>query len=160
MLYFLGKIGTIVWGYFSDKHNEQGISLFLALVVSGVRPSPARNSSATRWCGWLLGRWRQSASMGQSTFPATAIDVPNWELSRRQYCAHQIVGNLGRFPGPCIMGWIEAPTGSFNPDSKLLRFRHCCCDYCVDRDKARCPACQDRIEVEKATEACPPMMTR
>lgn len=118
--YVVGTVGTLVWGYFSDRFNERRISLCLALLVSGVGLAGAAflgNTLATV-------AWMSVAAVGIYGAKAPFWPLPSMFLTGTAAAGGialiNSVGNLGGFAGPYIMGWVKNATGSFNTGLYVL----------------------------------------
>lgn len=112
--YVLGTIGTLAWGWYSDKFNERRISLFVALLISGL------GLAAAGYCGnTFLG----VAMISIAAVGIFGVKAPFWPLpslfltgsaAAGGIALINSVGNLGGFAGPYIMGWVKNATGNFN----------------------------------------------
>jgi MFS transporter, ACS family, tartrate transporter len=112
--YIVGTIGTLAWGYISDKRDERRISLFLTLVISGV------GLAAAAFLGNTFGAvaWMSVAAIGIYGAKAPFWPLPSMFLTGTAAAGGialiNSIGNLGGFAGPYLMGWIRDATGSFN----------------------------------------------
>ncbi|HLX43799.1 MAG TPA: MFS transporter [Bryobacteraceae bacterium] len=118
--YVVGTIGTLVWGYFSDKYNERRISLCLALLVSGA------GLAGAAFIGNTIAAivWMSVAAVGIYGAKAPFWPLPSMFLTGSAAAGGialiNSVGNLGGFAGPYIMGWVKNSTGSFNAGLYVL----------------------------------------
>ena len=118
--YVIGTIGTLAWGYFSDKYQERRISLCLALVVSGV------GLAGAAFIGNTLAAvaWMSVAAIGIYGAKAPFWPLPSMFLTGSAAAGGialiNSVGNLGGFAGPYIMGWVKNVTGSFQAGLYVL----------------------------------------
>jgi ACS family tartrate transporter-like MFS transporter len=118
--YVVGTIGTLAWGYFSDKYNERRISLCLALVVSGV------GLAGAAFIGNTIAAiaWMSIAAVGIYGAKAPFWPLPSMFLTGSAAAGGialiNSVGNLGGFAGPYIMGWVKNSTGNFNAGLYVL----------------------------------------
>ena len=118
--YVIGTVGTLVWGYYSDKFNERRISLCLALIVSGV------GLAGAAFIGNTLAAiaWMSIAAVGIYGAKAPFWPLPSMFLTGSAAAGGialiNSVGNLGGFAGPYIMGWVKNATGSFKAGLYVL----------------------------------------
>jgi MFS transporter, ACS family, tartrate transporter len=112
--YVVGTIGTLAWGYISDKFNERRISLFLTLTISGV------GLAAAAFLGNTFGAvaWMSVAAIGIYGAKAPFWPLPSMFLTGTAAAGGialiNSIGNLGGSLGPSLMGWIKEKTGSYN----------------------------------------------
>jgi len=118
--YVVGTLGTLAWGYFSDKYHERRISLCLALVVSGA------GLAGAAFLGNTLAAiaWMSVAAVGIYGAKAPFWPLPSMFLTGSAAAGGialiNSVGNLGGFAGPYIMGWIKNATGNFRAGLYVL----------------------------------------
>jgi ACS family tartrate transporter-like MFS transporter len=118
--YVVGTIGTLVWGYFSDRYNERRISLCIALLVSGIGLAGAAFIGNTI----AAVAWMSVAAVGIYGAKAPFWPLPSMFLTGSSAAGGialiNSVGNLGGFAGPYIMGWVKNATGTFNAGLYVL----------------------------------------
>lgn len=118
--YVIGTIGTLVWGYLSDKYKERRISLFLTLVISAVGLAGVA----------LLGNsvaavaWMSVAAVGIYGAKAPFWPLPSMFLTGSAAASGialiNSVGNLGGFAGPYMMGAVKNTTGTYKAGLYVL----------------------------------------
>ena len=118
--YVVGTIGTLAWGYFSDKYQERRISLCLALIVSGAGLAGA----AFIGNSLVAVVWMSIAAIGIYGAKAPFWPLPSMFLTGTAAAGGialiNSVGNLGGFAGPYIMGWVKNATGDFKAGLYVL----------------------------------------
>jgi nitrate/nitrite transporter NarK len=118
--YVIGTIGTLAFGYVSDKYKERRISLCLALIVSALGLAGAAflgNSIAAV-------AWMSLAAVGIYGAKAPFWPLPSMFLTGSAAAGGialiNSVGNLGGFAGPYIMGWVKNATGNYKAGLYVL----------------------------------------
>jgi ACS family tartrate transporter-like MFS transporter len=118
--YVIGTVGTLAFGYVSDKYKERRISLCLALIVSALGLAGAAfigNSIAAV-------AWMSIAAVGIYGAKAPFWPLPSMFLTGSAAAGGialiNSVGNLGGFAGPYIMGWVKNATGNYKAGLYVL----------------------------------------
>jgi len=118
--YVIGAIGSVIWGYYSDRYKERRISLFLALAVSGIGLAGA---------GFFGSTLMAVACMSIASVGIYGAKGPFWPLpsmfltgtaAAGGIALINSVGNLGGFVGPYMMGWVRDATGNFKAGLYVL----------------------------------------
>jgi ACS family tartrate transporter-like MFS transporter len=111
--YFCGAVGTVTWGWISDRMGERRWNLFAACVLAAVGLVIAGRSIGTYWV--LLGI--SLAQIGMSGKQGPFWAMPSMFLTGTASAAGiawiNSLGNLGGSVGPFVVGWVKDSTGGF-----------------------------------------------
>jgi ACS family tartrate transporter-like MFS transporter len=111
--YACGAIGTVTWGWISDKMGERRWNLFGACVVAALGLVIAASFVNTYWV--LVGV--SIAQIGMSGKQGPFWAMPSMFLTGTASAAGiawiNSIGNLGGSIGPTIVGWVKDSTGGF-----------------------------------------------
>ncbi|HVJ55419.1 MAG TPA: MFS transporter [Aliidongia sp.] len=118
--YVVGTIGTLAWGYVSDRMNERRVNLTVALTVAAIGLI-----GAGLWSHSLIAvAFMSFAAIGIYGAKAPFWPLPSMLLSGTAAAGGialiNALGNLGGFVGPYMVGWIKDETQSFEAGLYML----------------------------------------